>query len=72
MASKPRKVSTGFKTASTPDFKTAKSAMPDAPPVTDQPPDKTTADDHVDCTQILNEEAAYEGPTRSLGGRWER
>ena len=49
MSTKPRKVSTGFKTASTPDFKTAKSAMPDAPPVTAQP------EDHVDCTQILNE-----------------
>ena len=58
MASKPRKVSTGFKTASTPDFKTAKSAMADAPPVTAQP------EDHVDCTQILNEEEAYEGPTQ--------
>ena len=64
MSTKPRKVSTGFKTASTPDFKTAKAAMTDAPPVTDQPEDKTTADDHVDCTQILNEEAAYEGPTQ--------
>ena len=64
MSTKPRKVSTGFKTASTPDFKTAKAAMTDAPPVTDQPPDKTTADDHVDCTQILNEEEAYEGPTQ--------
>ena len=58
MASKPRKVSTGFKTASTPDFKTAKAAMTDAPPVTAQP------EDHVDCTQILGDVEAYEGPTQ--------
>ena len=58
MSTKPRKVSTGFKTASTPDFKTAKAAMTDAPPVTAQP------EDHVDCTQIIGDVEAYEGPTQ--------
>jgi len=59
MATKPRKVSTGFGAATPTAFKTAKAAMTDVAPVTET--EKTA---EIDCTQIIGEVEAYVGPTQ--------